>query len=413
MPAKHEQMRNSNMLLVLDYIRQNGASTRRNIQEATELSWAAVSNISSDLIARTVLRELPFVGKLAGRNPVYLDFVPMRNLTFGVEINAEGLTVQLLDLRCKVVDSRVESFESIERECVIAQMLQAIEEMICCNHLQTKSILGIGIATQGSVDRKGATSLYNSFFTNWRDVPLKEICEKRFGIPVHVMHDPVCIALSEQWNRKLDENDDFAVIRLSFGIGMSYIVRGAPVIGVDGIAGELGHMVLNREGPRCSCGNRGCMESYCSIRGLACRIVEESQKGAVQLPEQLRRLNQSNVLSMRSVVNWGAQEARSGNRLLQGLFDDAAYYLGVGVANIVNLFNPRYVILTGEMLNYQDLILEKAKRTAAGLAWSLSTFEILLSDNGRFQASAGAALFFINKAFISHESRLLDKGDNM
>lgn len=409
MPAKHEQMRNTNALLVLDYIRQNGETTRRSIQQATGLSWAAVSNISTDLISKSVLRELPFSGKLAGRNPGYLDFVPMQNLTIGMELNAEGLTLQLLDLRCNVIDQMQEALHSIEREHVIEQMIHTIGELIRRNGLCSESILGIGIATQGSVDKEGAMSLFNSFFNDWRDVPLKDICEKCFGIPVHVMHDPVCIALAEQWKRKLNDNDDFAMVRLSYGIGMSYIVQGMPITGYDGIAGEMGHMVLDRNGPRCSCGNRGCMESYCSIRGLAYRIVEAHRNGNICLPESLQQMNDRNVLSMRSIVSWAAEQARGGNVILQAMFDDAGYFLGVGIANIVSLFNPEYVILTGEMLEFKDLILGRAEETASETAWSLSKYELVLSHGGKHQAAMGAALYFINQAFNSLESRLLEQ----
>ena len=409
MPAKHEQMRGTNTLLVLDHIRQNGLCTRRSVQKATGLSWAAVSTICTDLIARNILKELPFPERVAGRNPVYLDFVPMQNLTLGVEINAEGITVQLLDLRCVAVDKCIESVQSLEREQVIAQMTQAIEALLRRNGLEPSSVLGIGIATQGTVDREGAMSVYNSFFNDWRDVPLKEIFEERFHIPVHVMHDPACIALAEQWNRRFTEKDDFAVIRLSYGIGMSHIVQGNPVTGSNGIAGELGHMVLDRNGPRCSCGNRGCMEAYSSMRGLTYRIIDAYQRGDISLPEHLRIMNDRDVAFMSNLVNWGAEEAARGNKVLKEFFDDAAYFLGVGIANIVSLFNPKYVILTGGMLEYQQLLLEKAEKTSRELAWSLSEFEIIISREGRYQASAGAALYFINQAFTSLSSRLLEQ----
>jgi predicted NBD/HSP70 family sugar kinase len=402
-------MRNTNALLVLDYIRLNGETTRRSIQQATGLSWAAVSNISTDLISKSVLRELPFPGKMAGRNPGYLDFVPMQNLTIGMDLNAEGITVQLLDLRCNVVDQIQEAIRSFERDHVIAQMLDAIGKLIRRNDLHPKAILGIGIATQGSVDKAGAMSLFNSSFHDWRDVPLKDICEKRFGIPVHVMHDPVCIALAEQWQRKLNENNDFAMVRLSYGIGMSYVANGMPITGCDGIAGEMGHMVLDPNGPRCSCGNRGCMESYCSIRGLSYRIVEAHHNGTISLPEELREINDRNVLSMRSVVSWAAGQARNGNVILRAMFDDAGYFLGVGIANVVSLFNPEYVILTGEMLEFEDMVLEKAKETASETVWSLSKYEVVLSHGGKHQAAMGAALYFINQAFNSLESRLLEQ----
>lgn len=406
LPAKHEQMRNANMLSVLDYIRQHGESTRRDIQSATGLSWAAVSTISTDLISKNILEESLPRDRLAGRNPSYLDFSPMKNLTIGMELNAEGLTVLLLDLRCAVIDSRVETLRSLERDDVLAQMLGTVDAILTANRLNSRELLGIGIAVQGSVDRSGAVSLYNSFFRNWVNVPLKQICEERFGVEVCIMHDPVCIVLAERWRRMLN-TEDFALLRLSFGIGMGYIANGAPIHGSNGAAGELGHMILNPNGPLCSCGNRGCMESYCSIRGLTHRILDAAAQGKLTLPDSLPDGGESSVEYMKQLVSWAADSAQAGNDLLLTLFREAGEYLGLGIANIVSLFNPSKVILTGDLLQYQELFLPQTQQTARQAAWKSSEFEILVSREGRLQASVGAALYFINTAFESQASRLL------
>ncbi len=406
MPAKHELMRSTNTLLVLDHIRKFGASTRRVIQGATGLSWAAVSNITADLISKDILTENLSTMRLAGRNPGYLDFVPMRNLSVGVEMNAGGLTVLLLDLRGKVIDACVEPFSSMERDSVIEQMLGGVRRLLDMNELDEHSLLGIGIAMQGSVDREGTTSLHNAFFKNWRNVPLKQICEEWFHVPVRVIHDPICIALEEQWNRKYTAEDDFALIRLSYGIGMGYISQGMPISGYDGVAGELGHIVLDRNGLTCSCGNQGCMESYCSIRGMTGRILDAHRAGKLTLPETLAQTGESSVSSMREILAWGATRAMENDPELLRIFDDAAYYLGIGIANIVSLLNPKYIILTGELMDFRDLFYEKAQRIASDTAWSLSKFQILISGGGRQLAAIGAAMYFINSAF-STESRLL------
>ncbi len=407
MPAKHEMMRSANTLLVLDYIRKHGACTRRDIQSATGLSWAAVSNISSELIAREILTENLSSMRLAGRNPGYLDFMPMRNLSVGVEMTAGGLTVLLLDLRGHIIDAEVGPFCSMERDAVIQQMLDCVRRLLEMNSLTKKDILGIGIAMQGSVDREGTTSLHNAFFHTWRNVPLKKICEDCFGVPVRVMHDPICIALEEQWNRKFAPEEDFALIRLSYGIGMGYISQGLPISGYDGVAGELGHMVLERHGPACSCGNRGCMESYCSIRGLTHRILSAHQEGKLTLPDALLPTGENDVDAMREILAWGARRAMASDPVMLEIFGDAAYYLGIGIANIVTLFNPKYIILTGELMDLRSLFYEQAKKIAVDHAWDLSKFHILISEGGRQQAAIGAALYFINTAFTAADSRLL------
>ena len=104
MPAQHDLMKNTNALSILSYIRSYGASTRRKIQFATELSWATVSNITAELLDRHVLTEYEQSEKSTGRTPTILDFAPGRNLCIGLEINIEGLTAVLLDLRCQVLD---------------------------------------------------------------------------------------------------------------------------------------------------------------------------------------------------------------------------------------------------------------------------------------------------------------------
>lgn len=407
MAAKHDQMRNTNTLLVLDHIRVNGDSTRRDIQHATGLSWAAVSNISSELIERNVLYELPPQTKFAGRNPGSLDFIPKRNLTIGLELNAEGLAVLLFDLRCSIVDSLIEPLRSTERDRVISQMLSAVDRVIKRNSLKCADLLGIGIAMQGSVDSQGTTSLYNSFFLDWRNVPLKQICEDHFHIPAHVMHDPVCIALSEQWNRKLGPEDDFALIRLSYGIGMCYIAHGYPITGSQGGAGEFGHMVVNPQGPPCSCGNSGCLECYSSIRGLAHRILEAHQRGELSLPANLVHVDDRDVVGMKSLLAWGAKEAQTGHPVINRLFCEMGQYLGAGLANIVSLFNPKYLILTGELLEYTELFWVQAEAKARESAWSFSDYQILFSAGGREGAAKGAALHYINSAFESMTSPLL------
>ena len=159
MPAQHNLMRNTNALSILHYIRSNGESTRREIQSATGLSWAAVSTISAELIAQDILVEKALEERVSGRNPNLLDFNSRRNLSIGAEINVEGLTVVLLDLRGEVVDAQEELLEEAEKHAVLNQLTRMIEELLRKNRLQRDQLLGIGISVQGSVDKDGAGSL--------------------------------------------------------------------------------------------------------------------------------------------------------------------------------------------------------------------------------------------------------------
>ena len=409
MPAQHELMRSTNALSVLEHIRKHGESTRRDIQLSTGLSWAAVSTICSELLSRQVLKENAPKETRAGKNPSYLVLNPERNLTIGLELNIRGITALLVDLRCNVLDRQAEDINSIECDQIINQIICVVDQLLNRNAITKESLLGIGIALQGSINKKGSISLYNAFFKDWRNIPLKNLFEQRFGIETHIIHDPVSIALEQQWENSYGADDDFALIRLSYGIGMCYIANKKPIIGYSGTAGELGHMVVNREGPICSCGNHGCLESYCSIRGLSSQLYEAARSGCIVIPKHLLGADKSRPEIMLELVAWAANEAHNGNQNVQTIFDEMGYYLGIGLANVVSLFNPKRIILTGDLLSHKDLFLHQAQLSASQHAWEFSHFELCLLDQGQESAAKGAALYFVNNAFDIDNSPLLAK----
>ena len=404
MSVQHNYMRNANALSILEYLRTNGMCTRREIQSGTGLSWAAVSTITSELLAQDILVEKEPTERASGRTPTLLDFNSRKNMSIGAEINAEGLTVVLLDIRGNVLDAKEEILEQAEKNATLNQMTRMTEEMLRRNNLQKTQLLGIGVSVQGSVDKQGAISLYNHYIKGWQDVPLKDLFEDYFGVPVRVMHDPFCIALAEEWEKEYLRNDDFVLIRLGYGIGMSYMHDGRPLQGHEGTAGELGHMVVDVDGEICTCGNQGCLEAYCSIRGIARRIYEATVPEAARVDKPFY---DNDITYLKNLLNRAADMANRGNKIMQKIFDDAGRYMGVGVANLINLLNPRYVILTGEILDASDRMLKRTKEYAKKNAWHISSFEIIVSKESRRRASMGAALHFINEAFESQESILL------
>lgn len=404
MSVQHNFMRNANALSILDYLRTNGMSTRREIQSGTGLSWAAVSTITSELIAQDILVEKEPTERVSGRTPTLLDFNARKNMSIGAEINAEGLTVVLLDIRGNVVDAKEEILEQAEKNATLNQITRMTEEMLRRNNLQKSQLLGIGVSVQGSVDKQGAVSLYNHYIKDWQDVPLKALFEDYFGVPVRVMHDPFCIALAEEWEHEYLRNDDFVLIRLGYGIGMSYMHDGKPLQGHEGTAGELGHMVVDVDGEICTCGNQGCLEAYCSVRGIARRIYEATVPEAARVDKPFY---DNDITYLKNLLNRAADMANRGNKIMQKIFDDAGRYMGVGVANLINLLNPRYVILTGEILDATDRMLKQTREYAKKNAWHISSFDIVVSKESRRRASMGAALNFINEAFESQESSLL------
>lgn len=404
MSVQHNYMRNVNVQSVLRYIRANGECTRREIQSGTGLSWAAVSTITAELLDQQVLEEFASTERVSGRNPNLLCFNLKRNMSIGAEINVEGLTVVLMDIQGQIVDAGEEMLITAEKDTTLNQLTRMIEEILRKNNVRKELLLGIGVSVQGSVDKEGAISLYNHYIKDWRDVPLKELFQDYFSVPVQVIHDPVCIALAEEWEKNYLKADDFVLIRLGYGIGMSYMHDGKLLHGHQGTAGELGHMVVNSDGEQCTCGNQGCLEAYCSIRGIARRVYEAIVPEADWAEAPFR---DDDISYMKELLVHAAQKADSGNKIMQRIFDDAGRYLGIGIANLINLLNPRYVILTGGVLDASERLLDQARKHASQNAWHISSFDIIITKESRRRASMGAAMRFINEAFESQDSILL------
>ena len=396
MSVQHNFMRNANTRSILNYIRLYGAATRRQIQAATGLSWGAVSTITADLLAQEQLIETKLTTPVSGRVPSVLDFNPAKNLSIGVEINIEGITIVLVDVRNHILCAKEELLDEAEKDAVIRQLKRMLEQLLQENNLSKGHLMGIGIAIQGLVDRKGSISRYNHYIKNWSNVPLKSILEEYFNLPVCVIHDPICVALAQEGENPQLREQDFVLIRLAYGIGMCYMHEGKPILGFEGIAGELGHMIVDIHGKPCSCGNNGCLESYCSIRGISHRLYEIfSARGTSDLPPY----SDSDVTYLNRLMSEGITLANQGDMEIRQVFEEAGTYLGLGIVNIIHLLNPRYIVLTGAVMDASEFFLNKVESSIRNDTCYDSQVEILTTRGSRRSASLGAALKFINEAF--------------
>lgn len=396
--VQHSFMRNANTRAILNYIRIYGASTRREIQAATGLSWGAVSTITAELLAQEQLIETRKTTPVSGRVPSLLDFNLSKNLSIGVEINIEGITIVLVDVRNNILCAKEEMLDEAERDAVLRQLKRMLKDLLRENKLSNSHLLGIGIAIQGLVDRSGSISRYNHYIQNWTNVPLKSILEEYFNLPVSVIHDPICIALAqEQQNHRL-RDQDFILIRLAYGIGMCYMHEGKPIPGFEGIAGELGHLVVDIHGRPCSCGNRGCLEAYCSIRGIAqglYNLLKDDPQYTLSPPSG------SDVNNLNHLMALGIKLAQNGNPDVQKIFSEAGTYLGQGVVNLIHLLNPRYIVLTGAVMDASEFFMPQVMSCIREHTCYDSQVELLAVRESRRCASLGAALKFINEAFES------------
>ena len=398
--TKHEDMRQSNTATIFEHLRRNGPLTKKQLQSSTKLSWGTVSNVSAALLKNRIICELKNEDPSIGRKPIELDINPFENLLIGIDANLEGLTGVLMDLKCWVMCKFSEGLETSEMQGVMNQIRSLIERLASKAGSREK-ILGIGVALPGHVDIANGISKYNPHFKGSYDFRIKEILENEFGIKTLIEHDPNCAALTEQMMGVAQNTDNFLFIRLSFGIGMSLVINNEIYRGIDGSAGELGHIVMDPDGPKCECGKYGCLETYSSCSSIIARAEYFARKDADSILGNT--LEKCGHLTIKSILD----AAQEGDENAGDILCDAAEHLGIAIANTVNILNPDMVVLGGELSKCEEFFVKHIRRTVKKHLWGKVEADLRVSGFSGEAAAIGAGSLFVRK-ILNGEHELLN-----
>ena len=385
----HDVMRIKNLSQIFEQIRTSGTDkTKKELQEQTELSWATVSGSINWLLHRGFISEIGNgSSQKAGRPAKGYDISSSCNLLIGVDINVESIHVVIIDMKCRVLFSLNRMLIADDRDSVLGITKDMIYTVIDDSQIDKNAILGIGFAIMGAVDTTRGISRFVHLIKNWQDVDIKGIFEKEFGLPVLVEHDPNCQAIAEMNVGAGILCKNFIFLRISLGIGMGQVINSQVYKGGDGNSGEIGHVCMDREGPLCYCGKRGCVEAYASISGIARRFTEATS-GSYGLTGR----NSEKDLA---IVHRLAMAAVSGDPEAKSYFNTAADILGIAIGNILSVNNPSLVIIGGAFSQYSNLFLDRLKEVAYDVCWPYAKVDIELSTLPPNAAANGAASLFI------------------
>ena len=244
------------------------------------------------------------------------------------------------------------------RERVLQRMKEAMKEIV--SGVGWETVRGMGIAAPGPLDPVSGVLLTPPNLPGWENTPLKSLFEEELHLPVFVGNDANLAALGEYRYGAAKGVDDFIYITVSTGIGGGIISGGRLLLGTKGLAGEIGHMSIDVHGPQCNCGNTGCWETMASGSAIARTAVERikgGQKSAITnlVDGELEKVTAETV----------EQAARAGDTLAQEVMAEGGTFIGVGLVNLVHIFNPRLIVIGGGVSNAGDLIFEPARRTVA------------------------------------------------
>ncbi len=248
----------------------------------------------------------------------------------------------------------------------------------------TDEVAGIGIGVAGLVDRKGGAVISSPNLPAVEGVSFVEAMHARFSVPIFIENDANVAALGEKWMGAGKEFDNFILLTLGTGIGGGIVYEGNLV----NVSAEVGHTSINADGEKCPCGNTGCLESYASARAMISRAVSALEKGAESM---LKECCKGNFYKLTPEDIY--KSALEGDSLAREILREAGRYLGVGIANIINIMSPEAVILAGGLLGAWNIYVQEAMREASRRAFKelFDVVKIIPSSLGDEAGVVGAA----------------------
>jgi len=392
----HEAMKIKNQLLILRSIRRLGPVTRVTLQRETKLSWGTITSSVKELIEKKIIREIGAVQTGVGRRPVELDMNIDRNYVIGLRLGATYIRSVLLNVKGEVVVNAQAAVDAEqETDVILRQLFGVTEEVFDRASITVDQVVGIGIAAPGAIDADAGFCLYAPHHPKWKNVPLKQRFEERFGLPCFVDHVNNCSALGERWFGVGEGVDNFLCILLGTGISAGIIIDGKVYRGVNCSSGEFGHVCIEPSGPPCACGLNGCLEAYASGPALARKAVEVVRGGGDGAILELAG-GDAGQITAKTVY----EAALKGDHVALEIFRDMGYRLGIGISTLINLFNPEIIILCGRVSQASRFFVDSLQETIQQRAWHISKKEIRISALSR-PAVLGAACVVLQQIYDS------------
>ncbi|MDD8022638.1 MAG: ROK family protein [Paracoccaceae bacterium] len=350
---------------IFERVRAVGHIARVQLAKELCISPASVTTLTSELIETGFLEEVQTRrdgdgGR--GRPAVALGVKPGTHYVAGIKLSDREHTAVIVDFAGNLIAD--EAIPQTPGASDLEQLLDAAETLldrVCAKSgLPRSALMAVGLGVPGFVDCATGVVHWSPVLTA-RHVPLGVALHERLGLAVYIDNDANLVTLAELWfgaGRKLS---DFAVVTIEHGLGMGFVINHRIYRGSRGMGMELGHTKVQLDGALCRCGQRGCLEAYVADYAL----VREAQT-ALNLPYK-------EVPSVGALLESLFDHAKAGNGAARSIFRRAGRYLALGLSNIVNLFDPQLIILSGERMRYDYLY---AKETFAEM-------QELILDTGR------------------------------
>ncbi len=396
-PALPGSLRQMNRLALLQLLRAEGPISKADLAKHSTISRPTVSKVVDDLhaagLAEIVGTTTP---SASGGKPATLYRFNSGAVRVGAVLLAvDGVSVAICDGEAHILHKRSLRFGADRSpETVTGTITSLLKEALHDLALHPEQLLGIGVGIPGLTDTSNGVVCFAPHLPGWQDVPLERWLHDRFHVPVWLDNDCHLQALAERYRGQGTGCDALICVETGVGLAAAFLLNGQLYRGPGNTAGEVGHMTIQEDGPLCECGNRGCWESLASIAWLA--------NTAQQVLGNHHHSSIPRLDSVEAQAEAIYTAARNGDALALELVSAQARHFGVGIANLINAFNPQRIILHGECIAAGEPFMRVVHQVVSerSLGRPRQMVEILFSNLGDDVGLIGASSL-VMEAFFS------------
>lgn len=358
-------VREINLSTVLHCLKTRAPLSRARVADLTGLNKTTVSSLVEELVDRGLIHEVGRDTSGSGRPATLLDLNPEAGHIIGVALGVDFASVILTDFVGQIHWRCLQETDPADgQETILSQVKTLIDQAVSANKNSGARLLGLGLATPGTVDIEQGLLIFSPNL-QWHNVRFRQIFSLHTGLPVIVDNDANAAALAEHHFGAAQDMQNFVFIFGGVGVGGGLFLNGELYRGYGGFAGEIGHtnFIMESYRPPCRCGNRGCWETYTNQYAILERMRARLEVRRNSLVSSLMR-EQRAPLSLALI----AQAAKANDAEALEVLQETGSLLGLGVANLINIFNPQRVIIGGALSTVGPYMLpaiqEAVKKTA-------------------------------------------------
>jgi len=373
-------VRRWNISSIFKLLRKRGPISRIELTKISGCSAGTISTHVRTLIKKGFVIETKKGISSGGRKPIQVMINPNKAYIFSIEIEVNKIKIVIFDLELKVVTKNIIpiTYKNDYRK-TLEQVFFEMDKMIEEKDLKLDNLLGIGVAVPGLIDKvKGILEFAPNL--GWKDVHISEIFKDKYSLPVILNNEAKAAAIGERESIYPKVNN-MVFVSINEGIGCGIFFNGGLYRGASGNAGEFGHIIIDTNGPLCTCGNKGCWEALASENFIV--------NSYLKLPNSNKELTKKEIYQL----------GKNGDKKIMEIFKEAGKNIGIGLVNIVNGLSPELLVIGGGIVEIKDYIYEEIvkKLEESALPISYRNVEIKFSELGSLAAVYGMADLIINK----------------